>query len=250
MELFISVLRNTLDILLIATTIFLFLRFFKGSRAMSVLYGLLVVGGVYLFARFLDLRGFTDLVNRVAEVFLVSTVVLFQPEIRRGLARLGVTPLFQKVFQAEEETIKEIVKAANIMAAKRIGALIVITRRSGLKAIVDHGTKMNAEISAELIQSIFNPYSPLHDGAIIVTNNIVVAAGCLLPLSERDHPKDLGTRHRAGLGITEESDAVAIIVSEERGKVSLAYVGELIRDMPPEQLTRQLSQLMATITED
>jgi uncharacterized protein (TIGR00159 family) len=250
METVLTVLRNTLDLLLIATAIFLLLRFFKGSRAMSVLYGLLVVGGVYLLARVLHLAAFTGLVDRMAEVFLISSVIIFQPEIRRGLAQLGVTPIFQKVFQADQEAIRDMVKASYQMAAKRIGAIVVITRQAGLKSITDKGTPMNAEITSELILSIFNPYSPIHDGAIVVTNNRIVAAGCLLPLSDRDYPREIGTRHRAALGITEESDALAIVVSEERGKVSLAYVGELIRDMTPDQMTRQLSVLLATMADD
>lgn len=247
---FTEFLRNTIDLLLIAVAIFFLLRFLKGSRAMQVLYGLLILGAVYLLAQALQLQAFTALVTRMAEAFLIVSVIIFQPEIRRGLARLGVAPLFQRVFQADRDLVQEIVSAAYQLAAQRIGALIVITRQTGLKAISDRGTPLDSVVSADLIVSIFNPYSPLHDGAIIVTDNRIVSAGCLLPLSEREHPKEFGTRHRAGLGITEESDALAIIVSEERGKVSLAYVGEVIRDMTKEQMIRQVSELMATITED
>jgi diadenylate cyclase len=217
---------------------------------MNVLYGLILIGVVIVLAKALELRAFSDLVNSLAQVFVLSIVIIFQPEIRRGLARLGVNPIFQKVFQADKEIIDAIVEASYEMASKRTGALIVVTRQSGLKGITDHGTRLNSEVTAELILSIFNPYSPLHDGAIVITENRIVAAGCVLPLSERDHPRELGTRHRAALGITEESDAVAIVVSEERGKVSMAYVGELVRDMTPEQLTRQLSTLMATMAEE
>lgn len=244
------VLRHGLDILLIATAIFLLLRFFKGSRAMNVLYGLILIGVVIVLAWLLDLRAFSDLVNNLAQVFVLSIVIIFQPEIRRGLARLGVNPIFQKVFQADKEIIDAIVEASYEMASKRTGALLVITRQSGLKVITDHGTRLNCDVTAEIILSIFNPYSPLHDGAVVITENRIVAAGCVLPLSERDHPRELGTRHRAALGITEESDAVGIVVSEERGKVSMAYVGELVRDMTPEQLTRQLSTLMSTMAEE
>lgn len=242
--------RNAIDLLLIAVAIFFLLRFLKGSRAMHVLYGLLILGAVYLLAQALQLQAFTALVTRMAEAFLIVSVIIFQPEIRRGLARLGVAPLFQRVFQADRDLVQEIVSAAYQLAAQRIGALIVVTRQTGLKAISDRGTPLDSVVSADLIVSIFNPYSPLHDGAIIVTDNRIVSAGCLLPLSDREHPKEFGTRHRAGLGITEESDALAIIVSEERGKVSLAYVGEIIRDMTKEQMIRQVSELMATISED
>lgn len=247
---FTEFLRNAIDLLLIAVAIFFLLRFLKGSRAMHVLYGLLILGAVYLLAQALQLQAFTALVTRMAEAFLIVSVIIFQPEIRRGLARLGVAPLFQRVFQADRDLVQEIVSAAYQLAAQRIGALIVVTRQTGLKAISDRGTPLDSVVSADLIVSIFNPYSPLHDGAIIVTDNRIVSAGCLLPLSDREHPKEFGTRHRAGLGITEESDALAIIVSEERGKVSLAYVGEIIRDMTKEQMIRQVSELMATISED
>jgi diadenylate cyclase len=250
MELFRTLARNTLDILLITIAIYMALRFLKGSRAMNVLYGLLTLGIVYLLARALGLIAFTELVNRVAGVVLLVVVIVFQPEIRRGLARLGVHPIFQRVFRADQELIREVVKAASRLATKRNGALIILTRQGGLKAITEGGTRLGSDVSSELIESIFNPYSPLHDGAIIITNDRIVAAGCLLPLSEKDQPRELGTRHRAGLGITEESDAVAVIVSEERGKVSLAYNGDLVRDLSPDQLSRQLSILMAGISDE
>ena len=246
----VNLLRNALDLLLLAVAIFFLLRFLKGSRAMHVLYGLLILGGVYLLASELQLQAFTAVVTQLAEAFLITSVIIFQPEIRRGLARLGVAPLFQRVFQADRDLVEEIVNASYQLAAQRIGALIVITRQTGLKTIADRGTKLDAVVSADLIIALFNPYSPLHDGAIIITDNRIVSAGCLLPLSERDHPKEFGTRHRAGLGITEESDALAIVVSEERGKVSLAYVGEVIRDMTKEQMIRQVSELLATISEE
>lgn len=243
-------LRNGIDILLIASTLYMILRFLKGSRAMNVLYGLLTLGLVYLVARSLDLLAFTELVNRLAGVVLIIVVIVFQPEIRRGLARLGVHPIFQRVFKANEDIVREVVRAAYRLASKRDGALLVLTRQAGLKGIADSGTRLNSEVSAELIESVFNPYSPLHDGAIIITSDRIVAAGCLLPLSERDHPKELGTRHRAGLGITEESDAVVLIVSEERGKVSLATNGELIWDLSSDQMMRQLALLMTGIGEE
>ncbi|MCA9430968.1 MAG: diadenylate cyclase CdaA [Candidatus Omnitrophica bacterium] len=247
---FINYLRNALDLLLITVAIFFLLRFLKGSRAMHVLYGLLILGGVYLLGQALELQAFTTVVKGLAEAFLIISVIIFQQEIRRGLARLGVAPLFQRVFQADRDLVQDVVGAAYQLAAQRIGALILITRQTGLKTIADRGTKLDAVVSSELIISLFNPYSPLHDGAIIITENRILSAGCLLPLSEREHPKEFGTRHRAGLGITEESDAIAIIVSEERGKVSLAYVGEVIRDMTKEQMIRQVSELMATLVKE
>lgn len=245
-----ELIRSALDVLLIAITIYLMLRFLKGSRAMNVLYGLLVLGVVYLVARTAGLIAFTELVNRFAGVVFLVVVIVFQPEIRRGLARLGLQPFFQRVFQGDQDVIREVVKSANRLATKRNGALLVLSRQAGLKVIVDSGTRLDGQVSSELIESIFNPYSPLHDGAIIITNDRILAAGCVLPLSERDQPRELGTRHRAGVGITEESDAVVIIVSEERGKISLAVNGDLIRDLTPDQLTRQLSILMAGISDE
>ncbi|MCG3196356.1 MAG: TIGR00159 family protein [Candidatus Omnitrophica bacterium] len=250
MDSFLTGARNGLDILAIAVAVYMILRFLKGSRAMSVLYGLLTLGGVYVLARTLGFMAFTELINRLAGVALIVVVIVFQPEIRRGLARLGVHPIFQRVFQSDKDIIREIVKAANRLAAKRNGALVVLTRRSGLKAITDSGTRLDSEVSADLIESIFNPYSPLHDGAIIITKERIVAAGCLLPLTEREQPRELGTRHRAAVGITEESDAVVVVVSEERGKISLAHNGELARDLNPDQLNRQLATMMAGLGEE
>jgi diadenylate cyclase len=245
MDRILEVARNGLDILLIAATIYAILRFLKGSRAMNVLYGLLTLGLVYIVARSINLIAFTELVNRLAGVVLIIVVIVFQPEIRRGLARLGVHPIFQRVFKPDNDVVKEVIRAAYRLATKRNGALIILTRQAGLKAITDTGTLLNSEVSTELLESIFNPYSPLHDGAAIITNDRIIAAGCLLPLSERDQPRELGTRHRAGVGISEESDAVVLIVSEERGRVSLACNGELVRDLPNEQMLRQVNSLMS-----
>jgi diadenylate cyclase len=250
MDQFLDILRNGVDILLIASTIYLILRFLKGSRAMNVLYGLLTLGLVYLVARSLNLIAFTELVNRLAGVVLIIVVIVFQPEIRRGLARLGVHPLLQRVFQGNQDIFRDVVKAAYRLATRRNGALIVLTRQAGLKAIADTGIILNANISTELIETIFNPYSLLHDGAIIITAERIVAAACLLPLSERDQPMELGTRHRAAVGITEESDAVVLVVSEERGKVSLAVDGGLMRDLSSEQLLKHLSNMMAGLSEE
>jgi len=247
MDNILDVLRHSLDILLIFLVIFFLLRFLKGSRAMAVLYGLLMLGVIYVIARLIDLQAFKDLIDRLAGVLLIVVVILFQPEIRRALARLGFQPIFQRLFQGEMDVTDEIVKAAYRLASKRTGALIVLTRQAGLKAITDQGHPMNAVVSADLIESVFNPYSPLHDGAIVVTNNQIVAARCLLPLSEKSYPSEIGTRHLAAIGITEESDAVVLIVSEERGKVSLAYHGELVRDLSAEQMSRQLPMLMAGV---
>ena len=247
MDRILDIARNGLDILLIAATIYAILRFLKGSRAMNVLYGLLTLGLVYIIARSINLIAFTELVNRLASVVLIIVVIVFQPEIRRGLARLGVHPIFQRVFKPDNDMVKEVIRAAYRLATRRNGALIVLTRQAGLKAICDSGTLLNSEVSTELLESIFNPYSPLHDGAAIISNDRIIAAGCLLPLSERDQPRELGTRHRAGVGISEESDAVVLIVSEERGRVSLACNGELVRDLPNEQMLRQVNSLMAGI---
>jgi uncharacterized protein (TIGR00159 family) len=249
-ELLISIARNLLDITLIFVAVYTLLRFLRGSRAMSVLYGLLTLGFVYITARLMDLQAFTFVVDRLAGVLLIVLVIVFQPEIRRGLARLGDQPIFQRVFKAEEEVLREVVRSAYRLATKRIGALIVLTRQSGLKGITEQSRILDAVVSTELIEAIFNPYSPIHDGALIITNNRIVAAGCVLPLTEHPHSSELGTRHRAGIGITEETDAVVLVVSEERGKVSLAYHGELIRDLSSEKLQHQLAMLMAGVGEE
>jgi diadenylate cyclase len=186
----------------------------------------------------------------VAEGFLTATilalVVVFQPEIRRGLTRLGEVGFFSK----PDLNLSPIVQGAVRLARKRIGAIVVIEGTVGLASFMEGAEKINAEVNVSLLESIFHPRSPLHDGALLVRGNRIVAAGCLLPLSEQaDLPTEMGTRHRAALGITEESDCVAVVVSEETGKIRLAHRGRFKEPRDGHELEDYLSEIIFAETE-
>jgi len=225
----------------IFTAIFYFiLRFLHGTRGLGIMKGVLALLAVILLALMIfqwegeGTGNFTlPRIRYVADNFLTGTilalVVVFQPELRRGLTRLGEVGFFSK----PELSLSPIAQAAVRMARKRIGAIIVIERSVGLASFTEGAEKINAEVNVALIESVFYPHSPLHDGAVLVRGNRIVAAGCLLPLSEQtDLPPEFGTRHRAALGITEESDAVVVVVSEETGQIRVAHRGHFreVRD--------------------
>jgi diadenylate cyclase len=171
-------------------------------------------------------------------------VVVFQPELRRGLLRLGLHPVFTRLVGARSMVLDELLEAVSALSHRKIGALIAVQRRVSLAEYAERGTNLNAEVSSELLQTIFQPGAPLHDGAVIVRGNLVVAAGCLFPLSENaELSKLLGTRHRAALGMTEENDAVTIVVSEETGRISLGVEGRLLQGLSPAELRDKLTDL-------
>lgn len=210
-----------------------------GVKAVTILVGLLLVAGVSLVAQRVELLS-----------GLLALLIIFQPEIRRALIRLGHSRLFQGFFQAglgeRNQAIEDVIKAAESLAAKRIGALMVIERTTSLSHYAELGVPLDGLISADLLGSLFLPYSPLHDGAVIIQGDRVQAAGCFLPLSRNVEPgRKLGTRHRAALGISEETDAVALVVSEETGRTSLAVAGHLENPGDRDALLRRLAQLVA-----
>ncbi|KAA3656231.1 MAG: TIGR00159 family protein [Calditrichaeota bacterium] len=188
------------------------------------------------------------LFENLRTVWLVGFVVLFQPELRRMLIYLGQTRLIRMLIKGtSEQVVDEVVAGVSQLARHSYGGLIVLLRNTGLKTIVETGTKLQAEVSAPLIVSIFNPRSPLHDGAVIIQDNLIDAAKCILPLSQdKNFDASLGMRHRAGLGITEESDAFVIIVSEERGQISYAFEGKLTLNVTADELRESLNALMQT----
>lgn len=221
--------QDALDILIVSVVIYRVLLIIKGTKAEKMLIGL----GVLLFAAFVSkyLQLYTTdwIVFSFWSQVVVAIIVLFQPEIRRALAQMGESSFLQNFTSAEElKSLEEIVKASVALASRKIGALIVIEREVSLAEYVEIGTSLDARVSRELLLSIFHPSSPIHDGAIVIRGNRVVAAGCFLPITiGSDLSKALGTRHRAGTGITEETDAVAIIVSEETGTVSVGIGGKI-----------------------
>ncbi len=237
------------EIVLLAAVIYLFLRFLQNSPGAGVMRGMLVLAGisigvVFVAAWFFKLEHIVWVFERLAALSILAGVILFQPELRRGLLRLGVNPFIGKFVRADSPAIDEIVEACASMSKRNCGALIAIQRRDPLANFVERGTVMNADITRELLETIFYKGTILHDAGVIIVGNRVAAAGCLYPLSvNAELSKSMGTRHRAALGLTEESDAVTIAVSEETGRISVGVEGKLIYGLTPEELKKQLSVL-------
>jgi diadenylate cyclase len=237
------------EVLLLYLVIYGVLRFLRGSRGAAVLRGVLLlialsIGIVFLAANMLQLERITWLFEKLSALFMVALVIVFQPELRRGLLRLGLNPFFRRFVRASSPALEEIVEAVISMSQNRVGAIIAIQRDVPLTPYIETATALNAEISSELLRTIFHKDTILHDAAVIIQGNRVAAAGCLLPLSENPElSKSLGTRHRAALGLSEESDAVTIVVSEETGQISLGVDGELRQRLSPDDLRKQLTEL-------
>jgi len=238
-----------LDILLTAGLIYLVLRLIQGTRAVRLAIGAAIVYVVYVFAQELDLRLLSGILQAGAVVGLVALVVVFQPELRRGLDRLGRVGSWALIGGADNGYQREagiLAAAAAKLARRRTGALIVVERDTGLGDMAETGVMVHAELTAELLASLFAPGYPLHDGAVIVSSDEVVAAGVMLPLAEREGSMErYGTRHRAALGVTEQTDALAIVVSEESGTISLALGSTITRDLSEDELRQRLYGLLA-----
>jgi diadenylate cyclase len=219
--------QDFLDIAVVAIVLYRVLLIIKGTKAAQMLIGLGVLVVASFFAKYFQLYTMDWILQTFWSQVVIVLIVLFQPEIRRALAQMGESSFFQNLTVAEElKSLEEIVRASIALANRKIGALIVIEREVSLKDYVEIATALDAKVSKELLLSIFHPTSPIHDGAIVIRGNRIIAAGCFLPITlGMGISKSLGTRHRAGIGITEDTDAVAIIVSEETGTVSVAMHG-------------------------
>uniref|UniRef100_A0A832LVX9 Diadenylate cyclase n=1 Tax=Caldimicrobium thiodismutans TaxID=1653476 RepID=A0A832LVX9_9BACT len=236
--------NDALDILIVGFIIYRILLLIQGTRAFQMLAGLIILLFLYFFSEILQLLTLNWLLQTFLSSILILIIIIFQDDIRRALAQIGTVP-FTKLQAEYSFGIEEVVKAVSLMAEKKIGALIVFEREISLKDYLEGSIALDSKISEELLLSIFNPKSPLHDGAVIISEGKILAAGVVLPLSTNpDIAKDLGTRHRAALGITEITDAVAVVVSEERGQISLAVGGKITRDITPATLRKILSQLL------
>jgi len=224
---------DIIDVLLISILVYYLLKFIKGTRAAQMVIGLFLVFLLIVVADIFNLSGMKWIANGLKDVWIVAFVIVFQPEIRNALASLGRTRLFVYLYKGEEEKIAgNIASACEVLKDKRIGALISIERKTGLRNYIETGVRIDAEVDAHLLVSIFSPYSPLHDGAVIIKGDRIIAAACILPLSNNPSlPPEMGTRHRAALGITEETDSICVIVSEETGKVSFAVGGDIKEDI-------------------
>ncbi|MDA8214574.1 MAG: diadenylate cyclase CdaA [Nitrospiraceae bacterium] len=221
--------QDLLDIVIVSIILYRVLLIIKGTKAAQMLAGLGILLIASFFSRYLQLYTIDWIIQSFWAQVVIVLIILFQPEIRRALAHMGETSFLQGFTSAEElRSLEEIVRAAVALANRKIGALIVVERDVSLKDYIEIGTSLDAKVSKELLLSIFHPTSPIHDGAVVIRGNRVVAAGSFLPITlGTDVSKTLGTRHRAGIGITEETDAVAIIVSEETGTISVAIHGKL-----------------------
>jgi diadenylate cyclase len=247
--------RDVVDILLVAFLAYRLLVLIRGTRAVQLIAGLSVLVFVGLMAKVLRLQLTYYIFSNLAPALLIGVVILFQPELRRALDRVGRVgflgrPLAHYSLPLMARVIDEVTRGAATLSEKKIGALIVFERTVGLENYALTGVRLNAEVTCELIQSIFYPRSPLHDGAAIIRGNQVLAAGCLLPVSDDVAYADrIGTRHRAALGLSMESDAVIVVVSEETGAISVVQEGSLRRGVEPEQLRQILHNTLLPQTD-
>jgi diadenylate cyclase len=244
-------LNSLVDIGITALLIYWLFNLIRGTRAVSLVIGVTVLFAVYAAARAFGLALLTQILQAGAVVGLFALVVVFQPELRRALERIGRVGSFTWLFspaerRAVEHIAEEVAHAALLMSADGHGALIVLERDTGLEEVAETGVMLHADISADLLRTIFAPRTPLHDGAVIIREEMILAAAALLPLAEMTvHTERFGTRHRAALGITEQTDAVVIVVSEENGQVSLVERARIVRNLNEPQLARAIRSLLA-----
>ncbi|AIC92754.1 MULTISPECIES: diadenylate cyclase CdaA [Shouchella] len=235
------------DILLVTYVVYKLIMIIRGTRAVQLVKGIVAIFIVWFISNFLGLSTLEFITRQTATFGLLAIIIIFQPELRRGLEQLGRSRLFNSRSAQKDDalkpTIEALVKATVYMGKRRIGALISIERETGLNDYAETGIPLNAHVSSELLINLFIPNTPLHDGAIVLKNDKILAAGCYLPLSEDSSiSKELGTRHRAALGVSEVTDALTIIVSEETGAISISKRGTLYRDLTKEQLQDLLEQ--------
>jgi diadenylate cyclase len=236
---------SIVDILLVAFLIYQLLALIRGTRAAPMLLGIAVLALAFYFARLGELRTLNWLLSTLLPYIVFALIVVFQSEIRHALANLGSRFSFGLSSDSAGDVYDDIVLAANLFSQNQTGALIVIEREIGLRTYIESGVPLDARLSYDLLATLFRPSAPLHDGAVIVQRDRITAAACFLPLSMNPVlSTQLGTRHRAGIGISEETDAVAVIVSEETGTISLAVKGNIERDLTVERLRERLSQLL------
>jgi len=232
-----------IDILLVSIVFYYIFVLLKGSRAVHILVGLSILAFVFLISKMFQLFATGWLLDRFLTIILVAIPIIFQQELRRGLEKLGQTRLFTTKTQASGILISNIVEAAVTMAKHKIGALIVLKRHVSLNEYADTGLPIDAKLSKELLLSIFYPKSPLHDGAVIIDNGRVKAAACLLPHSFKSTDRRLGTRHKAAMGLSENTDAQIIVISEEHGTISYAKEGVLDKGISAEKLQKYLEKM-------
>ena len=236
-------LKDLAQILIVAAGIYYVLRLLARTRAMQMLFGLVVLVLVYFTARLFDLGLIEYLMEMLFQYGAIAALIVFQPELRSALARLGQSRMLRLFNKMEEgAVVEELIEAVERLSRAKIGAIIAVEREVGLDEYAQTGTRIQAAVSADILVSIFAPYGPLHDGAVLIRRDTIIAAGVILPLTQFPvADRSLGTRHRAALGLSEETDALVIVVSEETAQVSLAYRGRLERNVTPERLYEALT---------
>ncbi len=236
--------KDAIEILIVAYLIYRVLVLWTGTRAFQILVGLVLLVAVYAVAQLLELGLITAILSQAFTYGVFALIVVFQPELRNALAQLGRSRLWNVFARFEEsEVVEEIVKATERLARAKIGGIIAVEREVGLGEYADKGTRFEADVSSDLLTTIFTPYSPLHDGAVLIRGDKIIAAGAPLPLTQfpvRD--KSLGMRHRAAIGLSEETDAYVVVISEETSQISLAIGGQLLRGMDQDRLRAHLSR--------
>ena len=240
---------DILDILIVSFLIYEFLKLIRGTRAVQMAAGSLLIVALFYISRLAPLQTLNWMIRNMLAFVAFAAIVIFQSDIRRALAHFGQAPFFRYLNrqQAAAETIEELVVAATTLSSQRIGAIIVVEREIGLRNYIESGIPLDATLTYDLIVTVFQPKSPLHDGAVIIQETRIAAAACFLPLTVNPRvSRELGTRHRAAIGLTEECDAVAIVVSEETGTISLALNGRIERPLTGDQLRERLRTLVAS----
>lgn len=238
---------DVVDVLVVTVALYELLRLIRGTRAVQMAFGSALLVLVFFISRWAPLQTVNWLIRNIFGYVVFAAIVIFQNDIRRALAHFGRTPFFQYFSKREEldETIEEIAVAASLLADKRTGAIVVIERAIGLRNYIESGIPLDATITHDLLMSVFQTGSPLHDGAVIVQEDRIAAAACFLPLTVNPQlSRELGTRHRAAIGLSEETDAIAVVVSEESGAISLAVDGGIERGLSPQRLRERLLDLV------
>ena len=237
---------DLIDIAVVAFLVYKLFTLVSGTRALQMLMGFVVLFLAAYMAQLLRLEALNRIFEAGQLVWIIAILIVFQPELRSALARIGRTPVLKFFVRVEESpVVGEVVKAAAQLSEEKRGAIIAVQREVGLMEYVESGVRLQAQVSAELLTTIFAPYTPLHDGAVIIEGSNIVAAACILPLTQFPvYDAQIGTRHRAAIGLSEETDAVVVVVSEETGWISLAVGGRLEKNLSPEQLTGRLETLL------
>jgi len=238
---------DLLDIAIVSLVIYEFLKLIRGTRAVQMAAGSLLIVALFYVSRLAPLQTVNWLIRNILVYVAFAAIVIFQGDIRRALAHFGQAPFFRYFNRQEaaDETIEEVVVAATMLASQKVGAIFAIEREIGLRNYIESGIPLDATLTYDLLVTIFQPKSPLHDGAVILQESRVAAAACFLPLTVNPRlSRDLGTRHRAAIGLTEESDAAAVVVSEETGQISLALNGEIERPLSADALRDRLRRLV------